>query len=110
VPFVARVVVAALGVRILGSWFLVLGSWFLVGGVVEWWSGGVVEWWSGGVVEWWSGGVVEWWSGRGTPFRQVAGLTIDSSPPHGVSPFGHGTSVPVQTTYKPSVVLMSADF
>jgi hypothetical protein len=37
-------------------------------------------------------------------------MTIDSSPPHGVSPFGHGTFVPVQTTYKPSVVLLILDF
>jgi hypothetical protein len=31
-------------------------------------------------------------------------LLIDSSPPHGFSPYGHGTFVPVQTTYKPSAV------
>jgi hypothetical protein len=37
-------------------------------------------------------------------------MTIDSPPPHGVSPFGHGTFVPVQTTYKPSVVLLILDF
>jgi hypothetical protein len=33
------------------------------------------------------------------------GFPIDSPPPYGVSPCGHGTFVPVQTTYKPSVVL-----
>jgi hypothetical protein len=31
-------------------------------------------------------------------------MMIDSSPPHGFSPYGHGTFVPVQTTYKPSAV------
>jgi len=37
------------------------------------------------------------------------GLTIDSPPLYGVSPCGHGTFVPVQTTYKPSVVLLIVD-
>jgi hypothetical protein len=37
-------------------------------------------------------------------------MTIDSPPPHGFPPFGHGTFVPVQTTYKPSVVLLILDF
>jgi hypothetical protein len=36
-------------------------------------------------------------------------MTIDSLPPHGSSPAGHGTFVPVQTTYKPSVGLMDFD-
>jgi len=34
------------------------------------------------------------------------GFSNDSPPPYGVSPCGHGTFVPVQTTYKPSVVLL----
>jgi len=32
-------------------------------------------------------------------------FAIDSKPPHGFSPFGHVAFAPVQTTYKPSVVL-----
>ena len=38
------------------------------------------------------------------------GFPIDSPPPYGVSPCGHGTFVPVQTTYKPSVVLLILGF
>jgi hypothetical protein len=35
-------------------------------------------------------------------------FSIDSKPPHGFSPFGHVAFTPVQTTYKPSVVLLNS--
>jgi hypothetical protein len=44
----------------------------------------------------------------GNPSHWHPPRAIDSKPPHGFSPCGHGVppcGTPVQTTYKPSVVL-----